>query len=345
MRYQIGWDNIMNEENKKFLNSEDFYSRIIKALEYKGITMDELHDKICNEVGYSISKNNLYLYIQRAPSVYFLIALSKALGVSTDYLLGLENSNYFVDGFDYHYDDKKYKKFIGEYIFYFLPTVSNSPNGIVSAKLTIKKENNYSVFLCVNTDEGDKKEYLGKLILSSDYDIGYIILKGNTIGEMVFMTFFDPKINGSVVKVQNILGSMISISSGDFKRAPVMSRFLLSKEKINEDDKCFIESQLLLNSKYIYITDTNLNNSLKNLNIDVKQCNEITNRLVAAFEKKSVYSIEESYILNTLKNDFNLTPKQVENIIAYLRLSSIYNANVKINKNADSRIFMYIKNK
>lgn len=335
----------MNEDNKKFLDIDDFKNRILNVMECKGFTIDDIYNKMTEDIGYNITKNNLNIYLQRVPSVYFLIALSKALGVSTDYLLGLEDIHYYSSGFDYHYDDKKYTKYIGEYYFYFYPTVSNTPEKINVAKLTIDKNNLYESKLVIETDEGDKKEYIGKLILSNTYNVGYITLKGINLGEMVFLSFCDPIINSDVVKTETVLGSMLSISSGDFKRVPVMSRFFVSRKSISEIDENIIKSNLLLNTKYININIENLSKSLNDLNLEKKTAENILNRLTAAFCEKKYYRIEESFILNTLKNDYHLSTKQAENIISVFRINSMNSANIKINKSSDARIFSYLNKK
>lgn len=332
----------MNEENKKFLDIADFSNRILRSMESKGLTIDNLYTKMKDEIGYNITRNNLSIYMQRAPSVYFLIALSKSLGVSTDYLLGLEDAEYYSSGLDYCYDDKKYTKYIGEYFFYFYPTVSNSPKKINVAKLIIEKKSSYIVRLIVETDEKDKKEYVGRLILSGTYNIGYISLRGVNLGEIVFLSFCDPIINGNIVKVETVLGSMLSISSGDFKRVPVMSRFFISRKSIFPDEENIVKSNLLLNSKYINISCNNLSEAILDVGLSKETSEKILDRLTSAFCEKRYFQIEESFILNTLKNDLNLSTKQSEDIISALRIKSINIANIKINKSLDSRIFSYL---
>lgn len=335
----------MNEDNKKFLDTDDFKNRILNVMECKGITIDDIYNKMKYEIGYNITKNNLNIYLQRVPSVYFLIALSKTLGVSADYLLGLEDINYYSSGFDYHYDNKRYSKYIGEYFFYFYPTVSNTPEKINVAKMIITKDDPYTSKLIIKTDEGAKKEYVGNLILSSTYNVGYITLRGINLGEMVFLSFCDPIINSDIVKTETILGSMLSVSSGDFKRVPVMSRFFVSRKPLSKNDENIIKSNLLLNTKYINIDKESLSKSLEDINLDAKTSNGITERLQTAFCEKKYYKIEESFILNTIKNDFNLSTKQAENIISALRINSLNSANIKINKSSDARIFSYLNKK
>lgn len=333
----------MNEENKKFITSDLFSNRVFNILKHKGITIDELYEKINNEIGYSISKNNLSIYFQRVPSVNFLIALSKALNVSTDYLLGLEDFDYYNLGFDYNYNDRRYRKYIGNYNFYFFPTVSNSPNKLIKATLTISFDSTYKVELSIPTDENETKHYFGEFILSNNYKVGYITLQERELGELVYISFCDPVING-MTKASFILGAMLSISSGDFKRVPVMSRCLLTRELIDESDYSIIKSNLYLNSKYINIDSNCIYSSLNTIDLDDTKKEKMSERLMSAFEKKHYYCIEESYILNTLRNDFNLSLTESEQIISALRLQAINNANSKLNKIIDTRLFNYFKN-
>jgi hypothetical protein len=162
---------------------------------------------------------------------------------------------------------------------------------------------------------------------------------------MVYLSFCDPIINSDVVKTELILGSMMSISSGDFKRVPVMSRFFVSRKPISKNDENIIKSNLLLNTKYINISIENLSKSLSDLGLEKRMTEEILNRLTSAFCEKKYFRIEESFILNTLKNDCQLSTKQAENIISAFRINSINSANVKINKSSDARIFSYLNKK
>lgn len=333
----------MKEENKKFLDVETFNKRVFEVMKYKGITIDNLFEIINNEIGYEITKNNLNIYLQRIPNAHFLIALSKALKISTDYLLGLTENGLYKSGFDYNFHEDKYKKYQGCYYFYYYPTVSHLPQKINKAELSI--DENYKVQLIITTDEKDKKIYIGDFILSDKYDIGYISLVGHNIGEKVFLSFCDPVINGTVVKVELILGAMLSVSSGALRRVPVMSRFVLSRNEISKDKIDAIEANLMLNTKYINISPSSMRKSVSKVITDEDLQKKIINRLECAFEKKECYILEESYILNTLKNDMNLSFEQANKLLNMIRIESMYIANNKLNQSLDSRLYEYTKKK
>ena len=341
----------MKEENRKFITSDGFYERVKLVMDYKNISIDSLHEIINNEIGYEISKNNLNIYLQRVPNTNFLIALSKALSISSDYLLGISDEDLFGTGFNYDYESQKYKKYLNnDYSLYFYPTVSNSPQNHISgkqrvtkAKLSVFHDVSYKAKLTIITDENEKKEYVGNFLLSDSYDVGYIYLHGTKLGEMVFMSFCDPNINGNVVKVEALVGLMISVSSGDFKRVPVMSRFVLSKVSVATEKFDAVLSNLILNTKYINLSDDSLSDALHNLNLSDDLEKELLSRLRSAFPPKTYRRIEEGYLLNTIKNDFNLPFDEIYKLINNLRLNSLdCVSNNKANKSVDTHLFRYI---
>ena len=332
----------MKEDNKKFIDISEFYERVKKIMSYKSMTIDDLYDAITNRVGYQITKSNLLIYLQRVPNVNFLVALSKALNVSADYLLGLSDSDLYNDGFDLKYNTQKYKKYFGTYYLYFCPTVNNSPSKVSTASLRIEPDIGCKVTLSIETTENETKEYLGTLVLSQSYDVGYIVLKCKNFGEMIYMSFCDPVINGTSVTTEFLVGAMISISSGDFKRVPVMSRFVLSKRDILQDNEDIIRANLLLNTKYVFLTKESLSKAILQTNMETALHEAIEQRLAAAFTPKETFAIEESYVLNTLKNDLCLTFHQAMDLLTQLRLLSLTSANNKLNKSLDARLYAYI---
>lgn len=336
----------MKDDNKKFLLTSDFSKRVRKVMESRKISLDMLHTIITQEVNYDITKSNLNLYIERLPNVNFLIALSKALSVSADYLLGIDETQSPNSSFDYSYKSHRYKKYVGKYNFYFYPTVNNSPEKVNCASFEIKETEDYSKYyaiLNITTDENDTKKYSGHFILSETYDVGYITLRSDNIGEMVYLSFCDPNVIGNKVNIKTVLGAMLSTSSGDSKRVPVMSRFLLVKENVSNINMDIIKANLLLNSKYIPISKDALLFAIDNSTISQTQKQDVIKRLLSAFQPKEVMYIEESYVLNTLGNDLDLSTSDTTDLINNIRLKSISSANSKLNKSIDARIFSSMK--
>lgn len=334
----------MKEDNKKFIDTYQFRDRVLRVMEIKNISMDDLYIILNEEVKYEISKNNIGIYIQRSPNTNFLIALCKALGVSADYLLGITDENLLNSGFDYKYRDKRYKKYeCDEYFFYFYPTVSNTPTKVNVAKLSITFDGEYKAKLIIQTDENEKKQYVGKFVLSKDYKVGYINLVGVNIGEIVNLSFHDPVINGDTLKTELLVGAMLSVSTGDFKRAPVMSKFILSRHEIEEQYLDVVRANLMLNNKYIEIDEDSFKDAFRDIDFDHSLKSEIMSRLKQAFQGNQYYRFEEAYILNTIAKDYKLTFEQAMQLVNKLRIKSISNANCKINHKVDSRLFDYLK--
>lgn len=335
----------MKDDNKKFLSLDGFYERVKSVMESRNLNLDSLHKIITQEINYEITKSNLNLYIRRLPNANFLIALSRALSVSADYLLGIDEAKKPNPFFDYCYSSHRYEKYIGKYNFYFFPTVNNNPGKINCASFEIRQTEEYfkyHVLLRIQTDEKATKEYEGQFILSQTYDVGYIILTANNIGEVVYLSFCDPNVIGNVVNIKTVLGAMLSTSSGDSKRVPVMSRFLLVKEDTPNINMDVVKANLFLNSKYLPITQKALEQAIDNTNITESQKKEIAQRLFSAFKPKDVMFIEESYILNTLGNDLDMSFGDTVSLINNIRINSFSSANNKLNKSIDTRIFSSI---
>ena len=319
----------MKEDNKKFIDPDQFKKRILKIMELKNMTMDDLYDALNNEVGYEISKNNIGVYIQRSPNTNFLYAICKALGVSSDYLLGLSDENILNSGFDYGYREKRYKKYLCEnYYFYYYPTVSNSPTKINVAKLSINFDGRYKAELKIQTDENEQKRYIGEFILSKNYEVGYINLIGINVGEIVNLSFHDPNINGEMIKTEILVGAMLSVSCGDFKRAPVMSKFILSRHKIDDNHMDAIKANLTLNNKYIEIDEDCFKAAFNSIDLDDSLKKKIMLRLTSAFQGNNQFKIEESIeeldlnsllkmkIFSRLSNsNYSSSFNEIENII------------------------------
>ncbi len=333
----------MKTENKEFFENNVFFSRVEYIMRCKGLNYDKLCYILNNEVGYIITKSNLKIYVtNRIPNVNFLIALSKALNISTDFLLGNDDKEISYNNFEYDYSSSDYNKYIGEYFFYFFPTQNNEPGTLLKAYVKIYYKQYIQVSLTIPTDYLNK-EYFGKLILSKNTPNGFITLKSKDFGEIVSLAFYHPPLNQ--ISIQLIIGGMLSISSGDMKRAPVMSRFIMTRNEVNEDKLDYIRANLSLNTKYINISPNAIKKVTEiirhDLPFDIAE--KIENRLKNAFVKNEYYSIDESFICNTLMRDYNLTQETIDRLIALLRLNSICNANNKINKTLDSRLFNMIK--
>ena len=335
----------MKEDNKKFIDSSDFALRVLRVMEVKNISIRQLHERIV-QIGYDITLNNLGIYLQRVPSSNFVVALSKALCISTDYLLGLEDIDSISNTFDYSYENKRYQKYIGDYFFYFFPTVSNTPQKLVVAKMSIiKAGNTLHAYLNVTTDEGCPKLYHGDILLSNIFQVGYACLYGSSIGEIVYLSFCDPVINGDM-NINILLGLMISVSSGTVaKRVPVTSRFFVSRSEIQDNDLDLVRAQLMLNSKFICISSDSIDQAITSSLPENVDRTKFLARIKSAFEPKSFFLIDENYIINTLASDFKLSNDTIDYLISSLRNASFTSINNKINPSNESRLFRFLNKK
>lgn len=337
----------MKEANKTFLEIKCFAENVEGAMRQKGIDYEELCALLNNEVGYKITKSNLKMYVKdRVPNTNFLIALSIALGVSTDYLLGLDKNQYLFESFCYDYNSNIYKMYLGgKYNAFFYETKDSSESPLIKAIVTFEYTNKMEVTMTIRIDNTEKI-YKGELIINKSNVNGFITLKGVNLGEVVTIAFYTPQLNLSPVKL--IVGAMVSISSGDLKRAPVMSRIILVNDEIeiNEKNEKFLKSQLMLNSKYISIEQGELDIVFENLRLKTNSELEekIKKRLLSAFNSKVYYSIEDNYIANTLKKDYKISQRVIAELLADLRLNSMNCTNNKVSRKLDSLTFEMINN-
>lgn len=325
----------MKSENCEFFRQNTFIDRVQTSMARRDLDYDQLCEIMNDKVGFSITKGNLRMYIgQRVPNVNFLMALSAALGVSTDFLLGKGTSE-LEEGINPRIHSKRYKKYIGNYYVYFYDTVSNEQREIEPARMRIELTDRYTVTMDIDTKEGGKKEYHGELKISDSSPNVFIILH-SVIGEVVSMAFYDEVIN--VLSFRCAVGAMLSVSSGDLKRAPVMNRFVMTDYKVAEDKMKYIYSHLMLNTKYINISGDELEERAKKVLNDAK-ASEIIRRLKNAFCEKRYYAIEESFIINTIRRDLKLSAEIADELVAELRLGSSADVNAKINKMLDAAVF------
>lgn len=329
----------MREENKGFFKQSVFIDRVQCAMARRDMDYDQLCDVLNNKVKYSIAKGNLRMYIaQRSPNVNFLFALSEALAVSTDFLLGKSNDG-LQEGINQRIHSQRYQKYKGKYYIYFYETVDNEMREIEPGTLEIEFAAKYKVTMVIKTKEGGEKKYTGDLQISETSPNVFIILH-SSFGEVVSMAFYDENMN--LKTFECTVGGMLSISSGDLKRAPVMNRFIITAYKVSDEKKKFIYAHLKMNTKYINITEVKLYKSVREVLADSEQTEKtelIIQRLKNAFCKKEYYAIEESFITNTIRKDFELSEKAADELVAIMRNNSLANINSKINKSLDSVVF------
>lgn len=332
-----------DEKNSNLGYDKDlFVRRLDEAMHLAKMDYESLADKFC-ELGYSITGSNLRTYVtQRNLSLKVLVYLSKALNVSMDSLIGNEVgfSSYVNESFDHNIYGARYSQYPGEYTVYFFSTRTNEPEEIIEATLEIQK-NFYSI-LRIPVSIGLPKEYVGHLLLSQKTNTAFLSMLGQH-GEMIQFTFNDP--NTIQNKMRFCVAGLISVSSGDAKRMPTLSRAIITEKAVTDEGMDFIDANLRLNSKYIDIQRSKLELTVTQFLEEeaVEDGTEICERLRHAFKAKEVLSIEEQYFLNTFKNENNLSNLQVEKLIAALRKNSMSNINIKSPRSIDARLYILLK--
>ena len=334
-----------NEQTNPAGYDRDLFSKRVKeTMHREQLDYDALAKKI-SKAGYIVSDKNLKVYVEkRNPSLKLLLFLSKTLHVSIDYLIGNEEGNYLTlnEGFDHEYDGYRYAQYPGKYVVYFYPTRTNEPEELIEASLKIDGDNGFFSTFEIPIEDGSIKRYRGHLVLSRKTYTAFLNMVG-TNGEMIQFIFNDPNTNNN--KLRFSVAALISISSGDAKRMPTLSRAIISEKRLTDIGHKFLDSNLRLNSKYINIHQDKLQAVIKDF-LDregIDGSDEICNRLSFAFKAKTYYSIEEQYFLNTFRDENGLSNLQTESLIADLRNNSMSSINSKIPHSIDARMYILLR--
>lgn len=326
-------------------NKNVLLENVQNAMRLAKMDFDSLAERF-RELNYPISSSNLRTYItQRNMSLKVLLYLSKALDVSMDELIGnnVGFSIHLNENFDREVTNTRHAQFPGDYVVYFYPTRTNDPEELIEANLTISNDSGLSSTLLVPVPEGSSKKYIGHLILSQKTNTAFLPMVGEH-GEIIHFTFNDPNTNQG--RFRFCVAALVSVSSGDAKRMPTLSRAIISEQAVTKSGYDFLSSNLRLNSKYIDIQEEQLQLTLGQFlhqeNID--NADEITQRILNAFKVRRYYSIEEQYFLNTFKNENSLSNVQTERLISALRNQSMSDINIKNPRTIDARLYLLMRN-
>ena len=338
-----------DEQNEKIdsnpgYDKDQFCERTREAMNIANVDYELLSEKF-RKAGYPINASNLRTYItQRNPSLKLLIYLSKTLGVSIDWLVGNEAGNLITlnEGFDREFYGSRYAQYPGEYTVYFYPTRTNEPEELIEAKLHISELDGFYTTLEIPIENGETKKFSGHLILSKKTSTAFLTMVGEN-GEIIQLIFNDPNTNYN--KLRFCIAALVSVSSGDSKRMPTLSRAVISELRLTDAGHKFLDSNLLLNSKYINIHEKDLQTVLDEFlkRENVEDAAEVCKRLKYAFKAKTYYSFEEQYFLNTFRSENNLSNLQTETLIAELRNHSMSDINVKVPRTLDARMYLMLR--
>ena len=328
----------------EYYSRKIFRERLELVMAQTNIGWDLLADMV-TKAGYRITASNLKLYVnQRNISLRLLIIISKVLHISMDYLIGNDADVPAViyNGFDYHYESQRYMQYAGNYYVYFFPTRTNEPEEIIEATLVIEEKKSFYATFSIPVLDAKPKVYNGHLILSAKTDTAFLNMYG-TNGELIEFIFNDPKTNQN--KIRFCISALVSVSSGDAKRMPTIWRAVITEKALTNDGKRIVEAHLRLNSKYIDIQEKRLHTILSGFldHENISDADNVCARLIAAFKPKTIYSIEEQYMLNTFRIENDLSNLQVERLISELRRASLSSINCKIPRSLDARLYLLMR--
>lgn len=202
-----------------------------------------------------------------------------------------------------------FKGYIGNYHCYFYSTDSKNPK-IVRGILTISTNGTASCAAEIILYEGKRpiKQYSGQFFLNQYYQMWYCILVGKERQEVCLLTsnHFNSTIKENILNM-----ALVLTTSAGMQKRPTMHRMLISRAKLKKDTLLLIQSQLMLNTDVITISEERL--CCLEQSVAEKVQKEANQRLSAQYEalmacisyirsngkKKTYYQIDESVIYDS----------------------------------------------
>lgn len=203
----------------------------------------------------------------------------------------------------------EFKGYIGKYYCYFYSTDSKNPK-IVEGTLTIAANDTVSCTAEVVLYEKSHpiKRYVGQFALNRYYQMWYCILVGQERQEVCLLASYH--FNSTIKK--NLLNmALVLTTSAGMQKRPTMHRMLISRSKLKKDALFLIQSQLMLNTDVITISEESLRcleqriadeeqkEADQKISSQYKALKDCVSYIKSNGKKKIYYQIDESIIYDS----------------------------------------------
>lgn len=204
----------------------------------------------------------------------------------------------------------EFKGYIGDYYCYFYSTDSKSPK-IVKGRMRISVNDLASCAAEVIIYEKGHviKQYAGQFVINQHYQMWHCILVGRAHQEVCLLTsshFI------SAIKENLLSMAVVLTASAGMRKRPTMHRMLISRSKINNKTLKLIQSQLMLNTDVITISEEKLYGLEQSVAEKEQQATGLKekaqyeavlaciNYIKSNAKKTAYYQIEESIIYDSM---------------------------------------------
>ena len=190
------------------------------------------------------------------------------------------------------------------------------------------------------------KHYLGTLVLSKPYSVGFISLFSQETGECSYIIVKGPNSNSLECRMAMVL----TLSSIDRHRRACSEKMLITKNLIPENSKTYnaLKALLRMNDSFIRITNTEYSKLLQELqasdSIELQRFAERYPNLSTLANSSSTIDTCEYIMIpeSTIKNLKFLSPVDRDSLHILMRKHSIANWYYKANNKNAEDIFNFI---
>lgn len=243
--------------------------------------------------------------------------------------------------------DPMFRYWFGQYHCYFYSTLSSEDTCFHGLLDILPSSNtgccNVTFKFAYDKKEDHYKEYYGQLILSKKTDGAYCtLINHDDQGEITFLVMMNPTIKNT--RICCVLAFVLTISGGKDTNRPCVERMIISREKLEGKNFELAKSHLLLNDKYIRISEDDFIKFLSRADIP-----EAFKKRFATYESPfdalADYTCKIAIIPETwVKSLPGFSEQQQQAIIDLMRLFSIAPRNNKIKQiPAEKDIFEMFK--
>jgi len=237
-------------------------------------------------------------------------------------------------------EDSMFQPWFGKYHCYFHSTLSRE-NVLFHGQLEIpdKSESGYChvhFSFVYDISRHLQKEYYGQLTLSKRSTNGayFTLVNHEDQGEITYLVMSNPSIKNS--QVSCVVAFVATISAGKGTQHPCVERMIISRKPLSESELEIAKAHLLLNDKYIRISEDEFCAMLKSQSTPLKFrekfnrfCNPFDDPILSEYSTK-IAIIPESWI----KSLPGYTEEEQRTIIDLMRLHSLAPKYNKINQKA-----------
>lgn len=182
-------------------------------------------------------------------------------------------------------------------------------------------------------EQGEKKLYHGFAVISSKQKAVYILLAGNDVSELCFLSYPHQAILAKRRRLECTMAVAATVSSGADSRRPTIHRMFLSRRALTAEAEEQIRGQLKLNHSSIMI----LKKNFLAVCAEASLSPEFIDRFMKACKTAEYYEIDEGSL-----KELEKTSHTYFRDLSFLRKYSTAPKNNKIHTGTIGDIFRYI---